>query len=101
VSICGALAWPTLLTAGREQCLLVARQVKRSVTWLNSTNPARRSRRLGSTRVKEGDGGSGFEVTCVEGQHFPPTRSGKGARYELVRGATHSHKRSELGSGDK
>jgi hypothetical protein len=29
--------------------------------------------------VKEGDGGSGFEVTCVEGEHFPPTRSGKGA----------------------
>jgi hypothetical protein len=49
--------------------------------------------------VKEGDGGSGFEVTCVE--HFPPTRSGKGAHYELVHGATHSHKHSELGSGDK
>jgi hypothetical protein len=51
--------------------------------------------------VNEGDGGSGFEVTCVEGEHFPPTRSGKGVRYELVHGATHSHKRSELGSGDK
>lgn len=21
--------------------------------------------------VREGDGGSGFEVTCVEGEHFP------------------------------
>jgi hypothetical protein len=50
--------------------------------------------------VKEGDGGSGFEVTCVEGEHFPPTRSGKGAHYELVHAATHSHKHSELGSGD-
>lgn len=50
--------------------------------------------------VKEGDGGSGFEVTCVEGEHFPPTRSGKGAQYELVHAATHSHKHSELGSGD-
>jgi hypothetical protein len=50
--------------------------------------------------VKEGDGGSGFEVTCVEGEHFPPTRSGKGAHYEWVHAATHSHKHSELGSGD-
>jgi hypothetical protein len=50
--------------------------------------------------VKEGDGGSGFEVTCVEGEHFPPTRSGKGAHYELVHAATHSPKHSELGSGD-
>ncbi|BBQ03726.1 hypothetical protein BSFA1_88540 (plasmid) [Burkholderia sp. SFA1] len=50
--------------------------------------------------VKEGDGGSGFEVTCVEGEHFPPTRSGKGAHYELVHAATHSHKHSELGSED-
>lgn len=49
--------------------------------------------------VKEGDGGSGFEVTCVEGEHFPPTRSGKGAHYES-HAATHSHKHSELGSGD-
>jgi hypothetical protein len=35
------------------------------------------------------------------GEHFPPTRTGKGAVYELVHGATHSHKHSELGSGDK
>ncbi|VXB05172.1 conserved hypothetical protein [Burkholderia sp. 8Y] len=51
--------------------------------------------------VKEGDGGSAFEVTCVEGEHFPPTRSGKGARYELVHAATHSHKHGELGSADQ
>jgi hypothetical protein len=50
---------------------------------------------------KEGDGDSGFEVTCVEGEHFPPTRSGKGVHHELVHGATHSHKHSELGSGGK
>lgn len=51
--------------------------------------------------VKEGGSGPEFEVTCVEGEHFPPTRSGKGAHYELIHGATHSHKHSELGSGDK
>ena len=51
--------------------------------------------------VKEGDGDSGFEVTCVEGKHFPPTRSGKGVHHELVHGATHSYKHSELGSGEK
>jgi hypothetical protein len=51
--------------------------------------------------VEEGDGGAGFEVTCVEGEHFPPTGSGNGAHYELVHAATHSHKHSELGSGDK
>ena len=51
--------------------------------------------------VHEGDSKVAFEVTCVEGEHFPPTRTGKGAVYELVHGATHSHKHSELGSGDK
>lgn len=44
--------------------------------------------------------GAAFEVTCVEGEHFPPARSGKGAHYELVHAATHSHKHAELGSGD-
>lgn len=42
-----------------------------------------------------------FEVTCVEGEHFPPTRTGKGVHYELLHAATHSHKHSELGSGDQ
>jgi len=51
--------------------------------------------------VKEGGGGPGFEVTCVEGEHFPPTSSGKGAHYQLVHGATPSRKHGELGSGDK
>jgi hypothetical protein len=37
-----------------------------------------------------------FEVTCVEGEHFPPTRTGAGARYELKYGATHSHKHPKL-----
>jgi hypothetical protein len=50
--------------------------------------------------VHEGDSKAAFEVTCVEGEHFPPTRTGKGAVYELVHGATHSHRHSELGSGD-
>jgi hypothetical protein len=50
--------------------------------------------------VKEGDGGSGFEVTCVEGEHFPPTRCGKGAHCELIHGATHSHKHTETAAID-
>ncbi|MEX3686854.1 hypothetical protein AB3X91_20165 [Paraburkholderia sp. BR14263] len=50
--------------------------------------------------IHEGDGGHAFEVTCVEGEHFPPTRSGKGAHFELLYAATHSHKHNELGSGD-
>lgn len=50
--------------------------------------------------VHHDDGGKVFEVTCVEGEHFPPTRTGKGAVYELMHGATHSHKHKELGSGD-
>jgi len=50
--------------------------------------------------VHDGDGGKQFEVTCVEGEHFPPTRSGKGAHYERVHGATHSHRHSELGAKD-
>jgi hypothetical protein len=49
---------------------------------------------------KRGDGASAFEVTCVEGEHFPPSRSGKGAHYELVHAATHSHKHGELGTED-
>ncbi|MEI6002888.1 hypothetical protein H3V53_39115 [Paraburkholderia bengalensis] len=51
--------------------------------------------------VHESDSKAAFEVTCVEDEHFPPTRTGKSAVYELVHGATHSHKHSELGSGDK
>ena len=44
---------------------------------------------------------SGIYKAVKEGEHFPPTRSGKGAHYEFVHGATHSHKHSKLGSGDK
>ncbi|EEA01312.1 hypothetical protein BH160DRAFT_3367 [Burkholderia sp. H160] len=51
--------------------------------------------------MRESDAGSGFEVTCVEGEHFPPTRSGKGAHFELVHGAMHSHRHSEPGRGGK
>jgi hypothetical protein len=50
--------------------------------------------------VKEGDGATAFEVTCVDGEHFQPTRSGKGAYYELVYAATHSHRHEELSSKD-
>jgi hypothetical protein len=48
------------------------------VTWQNSRKPGEKVQTSGIYEVvKEGDGGSGFEVTCVEGEHFPPTRSGK------------------------
>jgi hypothetical protein len=48
------------------------------------------------------DGGSGtyFEVTGVEGEHFPRTRSDKGAQYDHVHAALHSLKHNELCSGD-
>ncbi len=49
--------------------------------------------------VRESAEGS-FEVTCVGGEHILPTRGGKGAHYELLHAVTHSHKHSELGSGD-
>jgi hypothetical protein len=48
----------------------------------------------------KGDGAAVFEVTCVVGEHFLPTRSGKGAHYELAHAATHSHKHEELSSKD-
>ena len=46
--------------------------------------------------VVHDDGKGTFEVTCVEGEHFPPTRSGKGAHFELKYGATHAHKHPDL-----
>ncbi len=49
--------------------------------------------------VKEGSDDT-FEVTCVEGEHFPPTRSGKGAHYELTHAAKHAHRHAELKSED-
>nr|WP_232256347.1 hypothetical protein [Caballeronia glathei] len=48
--------------------------------------------------VKEGDGGSGFEVEG-EGEHFPPPRSGKDAHYELVHGATAAAKSRSFSDG--
>jgi hypothetical protein len=45
--------------------------------------------------VQEG-GGDTFEETCVEGEHFPPTRSGRGAHFELKHEATHAHRHGEL-----
>ncbi|WP_310360133.1 hypothetical protein [Paraburkholderia strydomiana] len=48
--------------------------------------------------VVHDDGKETFEVTCVDGEHFPPTRSGKGAHFELKYGATHSHKHGDPGT---
>jgi hypothetical protein len=84
-----------------EQSLLSTRGIRKEETMAEQHKPGEKVQTSGIYKVvKEGDGGSGFEVTCVEGEHFPPTRSGKGAHYELVHAATHSHKHSELGSGD-
>lgn len=46
--------------------------------------------------VVHDDGKETFEVTCVEGEHSPPTRSGKGAYFELKDAPTHSHEHGEL-----
>jgi len=84
-----------------EQSLLFTRCIQKEEPKAEQHKPGEKVQTSGIYKVvKEGDGGSGFEVTCVEGEHFPPTRSGKGAHYELVHAATHSHKHSELGSGD-
>jgi hypothetical protein len=50
----------------------------------------------GICSVVHDDGKGTFEVTCVEGEHFPPTRSGKGAHFELKYWATHAHKHADL-----
>jgi hypothetical protein len=62
----------------------------------NSYKPGEIVKVSGIYSVVHEDGKGTFEVTCVEGEHFPPTRSGKGAHFELKYGATHSHKHDEL-----
>jgi hypothetical protein len=51
--------------------------------------------------VEDDEDGAPFEVTCVEGEHFPWARSGKRAHFELIHAATHAHRHSELVSGDR
>ncbi|MFM0627766.1 hypothetical protein [Paraburkholderia xenovorans] len=62
-----------------------------------------RRRNCGGDRcsVVHDDGQDTFEATCVEGEHFPPTRSGKGAHLGLKYAATHSHKHGEPKAGAK
>jgi hypothetical protein len=62
----------------------------------NSYKPGEIVKVSGIYSVVHEDGKGTFEVTCVEGEHFPPTRSGKGAHFELKYGATHSHKHGDL-----
>jgi hypothetical protein len=50
----------------------------------NSYKPGEIVKVSGIYSVVHDDGKDTFEVTCVEGEHFPPTRSGKGAHYELT-----------------
>lgn len=45
-------------------------------------------------------GGDTCEVTCMEGEHFPPISSGKGAHYVLTHAATHVHRHGELKGRD-
>ncbi|GJH36386.1 hypothetical protein CBA19CS91_26535 [Paraburkholderia hospita] len=48
--------------------------------------------------VLEGGDSEGrtFDATCVEGDRFPPTRTGVGVHYELKFGAPYSHRHPEL-----
>jgi hypothetical protein len=62
----------------------------------NSYRPGEIVKVSGIYPVVHDDGKDTFEVTCVEGEHFPPTRSGKGAHFELKYAATRSHKHGQL-----
>jgi hypothetical protein len=62
----------------------------------NSYKPGEIVKVSGIYSVVHDDGKDTFEVTCVEGEHFPPTRSGKGAHFELKYAATHSHRHDQL-----
>jgi|GEM_PF-491226 len=62
----------------------------------NSFKPGELVKTSGIYSVVHDDGKDTFEVTCVEGEHFPPTRSGKGAHFELKYAATHAHRHGEL-----
>jgi hypothetical protein len=65
----------------------------------NAFKPGEIVKTSGIYSVVHDDGKGTFEVTCVEGEHFPPTKSGKGAHYELKYAAKHSQRHAEL-SGD-
>jgi hypothetical protein len=54
----------------------------------NSFKPGEIVKTSGIYSVVHEDGKNTFEVTCVEGEHFPPTRSGNGAHFELKYAAT-------------
>jgi hypothetical protein len=62
----------------------------------NSYNAGEIVKVSGIYSVVHDDGKNTFEVTCVEGEHFPPKRSGRGALFELKYAATHSHRYDEL-----
>ncbi|SAL00679.1 hypothetical protein AWB77_06192 [Caballeronia fortuita] len=62
----------------------------------NSYEPGEIVKVSGIYAVVHDDGKDTFEVTCVEGEHFPPTRSGKGAHFELKYGARHAHTHEAL-----
>jgi hypothetical protein len=62
----------------------------------NAYKPGEIVKVSGIYSVVHDDAKDTFEVTCVEGEHFPPTRSGKGAHFELKYAATHSHRHGEL-----
>jgi hypothetical protein len=62
----------------------------------NAYKPGEIVKTSGIYSVVYDDGKDTFEVTCVEGEHFPPTRNGKGAHFELKYGARHAHRHENL-----
>jgi hypothetical protein len=74
------------LAAGR----LPATFKEKTIAGDNSYKPGEIVKVSGIYSVVHDDGKNTFEVTCVDGEHFPPTRSGKGAHFELKYAATHS-----------
>ena len=88
-----------ILRAWHKRC--IAKLVAYSLTEFqmagdNSFKPGEIVKTSGIYAVVHDDGKETFEVTCVEGEHFPPTRSGKGAHFELKYAATHAHRHGEL-----
>lgn len=51
--------------------------------------------------VLEGGDNEGrtFDATCVEGDRFPPTRTGAGAHYKFKYAAPYSHRQPGLNPG--
>src|SRR4051812_29845342 len=82
-------AWPQLAKGSNAPCSPVCVLFSGDETMAgdNSYKPGEIVKVSGIYSVVHDDGKDTFEVTCVEGEHFPPTRSGKGAHFQLKYGA--------------